>query len=587
MKAQKKLHQKLIQIALSTATLFSTTVVPMVNGLTPAAEAATVNAKRADSFVDSMCVNTHLRYLDTVYSNYAGVKQKLVELGIRHIRDGGTSNDWIAKVKDLSTQGIKTTILVDPHHLSLAPNSSYWTSGSPTYITDFVKKVGTNVIDAVEGLNEIDLNYGNYYWRRGDQQKLSNEPNSSLYWGKYTQSITKDTWNALKNDPATAKVKVIGPSLARWYEYNSPNPVGDISPYVDWGSFHPYPHGGNPTDGYFSYDTLKYYYLHGNFPSVNIDEYPHSLVVYSRPSGSKPMAATETGWYTGTDGNRAISESVHAKYIPRLFLEYFRKGIVRTCSYELVDEWKNLGWSEANYGLLRNDLSPKPAYTALKNMIGLLKDPGANFTPGALDYTITVNPPAGYNRTQYVHSVLLQKQNGKFYLALWHEISNNDISKSPAREITPPSMPTTISFKTPISSAIVYSLQKDGSMSSAPFSINNNTISINAEDRVKIIELAAQPQPVNAQPQQVTAYRDSNFAGTSQSFSIGTYLAYKGQLSTVGNDQISSLRVPTGLKARVCENEDGGLCRDYGPGEYSSVGNDLNDKISFIDVRPQ
>jgi len=586
MKTQKKLHKKLLRIALSSLTLFSTAVAPMLNGLTPAAQAATVTAKRADSFVDSMCVNTHLRYLDTVYSNYAVVKQKLVELGIRHIRDGGTSNDWIAKVKDLAAQGIKTTLIMDPNYISLAPNSSYWTSGSPTYIKEFVKKVGTNVIEGVEILNEIDLNYGNYYWRPGDTQKLNDNPNSSLYWGKYIRSATQDTWNILKSDPATAGVKVLGPSLARWYEYSSPNPVGDLSAYVDWGNFHPYPFGGNPTDGYFSYNTLKYYYLHGNFPSVNIDEYPHALVVFSRPFGSKPMAATETGYFTGTD-NKAISENVHAKYMPRLFLEYFRKGIVRTCSYEFVDQGKNLGWMEANFGLLRNDLSPKPAYTALKNMIGLLKDPGASFTPGSLNYTITVNPPAGYNRTQYVHSVLLQKQNGKFYLALWHEISNNDISTSPAREIAPPNMPTAIAFNSSISSAIVHSLENNGSMSSTPVTINNNTININVKDRVSIIEITAQSQPVTAQPQQVTAYQDRNFAGTSQSFSTGTYLAYRGQLNTVGNDQISSLRVPTAFKARVCEHEGGGLCRDYGPGGYSYVGDDLNDKISLINVQPQ
>jgi hypothetical protein len=491
MKTQKNLHQKLKCFVLSTAALFSTTVTPVVHGLIPAAQAATVNAKRADSFVDSMCVNMHLGYLDTVYANYNGIKQKLVELGIRHIRDGSTSNDWIAKVKDLATQGIKTTLIMDPNYISLAPNSSYWTSGSPTYIKEFVKKVGTNVIEAVEILNEIDLNYGNYYWRPGDTQKLNDNPNSSLYWGNYIRSATQDTWNILKSDPATAGVKVIGPSLGR-YVIVGQNPLPNLSAYVDWGNSHPYPFAGNPNGGYFNYATIgnSMYYAHSNFPGNNVDEYPYLFQAFSPPFGSKPMAATETGYFTGTD-NKAISENVHAKYMPRLFLEYFRKDIVRTCSYEFVDEGTNLGWMEANFGLLRNDLSPKPAYTALKNMIGLLKDPGASFTPGSLDYTITVNPPAGYNRTQYVHSLLLQKQNGKFYLALWHEIANNDTSTSPIREITPPKMPTAISFNSSISSAIVHSLEPDGSMSSVPFTINNNTININAKDRVRIIELTA------------------------------------------------------------------------------------------------
>jgi hypothetical protein len=492
MKTPKKLHQKLLRIALSTATLVSTTLAPLVSGLTPAAEAATVNAKRADAFVDSMCVNTHLPYLDTVYGNYAGVKQKLLELGIRHIRDGGTTTDVITKMKDLAAAGIKTTFILDPRS-GVAPNSSYWVN-SPAYnIKDFVKnKVGTNVIDAVEVPNEMDLNYSNYYWRPGDTQKLNDNPNSPLYWVKYMESITKDTWNALKSDAATAGVKVIGPSLGR-YVVVGQNPLPNLSAYVDWGNSHPYPFGGNPNGGYFNYATIGngMYYAHSNFPGNNVDEYPYLFQAFSSPFGSKPMTATETGYYTGKD-TKAVSENVHGKYMPRLFLEYFRKGIVRTCSYELLDEGKDPNWSEANFGLLRNDFSPKPAYTALKNMIGLLKDPAASFTPGSLDYTITVNPPQGYNRTQYVHSLLLQKQNGKFYLALWHEIANNDTSTSPLRELTPPNMPTTISFKTPIAAATVFSLETDGRMSSSPFSITNNTISINAKDRVRIIELTPQ-----------------------------------------------------------------------------------------------
>jgi len=490
------MQRRLKLLALLTTTLFCIGVVLTVHQLKPQLAAAPVTAsknakqaKRADALVESMCVNTHWRYLDTVYgSEYQGIKQKLLELGVRHIRDGGTSDDFVGKLKQLASKGVKTTLVIDPHYISLAPNSSYWTKDSPTYINPFVKKVGTNVIDAVEGLNEIDLNYENYYWRRSDKQKLNDNPKSSLYWGKYARSVTKDTWNALKKDPVTARVKVIGPSLARWYEYSSPNPVGDLSAYVDWGNFHPYPHNGNPTDGYFSYNSLKYYYLHGNFPSVNIDKYPHSLVVYSRPYKSKPMAATETGYFTGTD-NKAISEKVHGKYMPRLFLEYFRKGIVRTCSYELVDEGKDLGWMEANFGLLRNDVSPKPAYTALKNLINLFQDRGPSFTPGSLNYTLAVNPPPAYNRKEYVHDLLLQKRDGSFYLALWHEISNADISRKPTREIAPPPMPTTVSFKTPISSSIIYSLDDAGNMSSKATTVSNNRLSLKVTDKVMVVKL--------------------------------------------------------------------------------------------------
>ena len=189
------------------------------------------------------------------------------------------------------------------------------------------------------------------------------------------------------------------------------------------------------------------------------------------------------GFYTG------ISEKAHGRYMPRLFLEYFRKGIPRTCSYEFVNQWNNPNNAEANFGLLRNDLSAKPAYKALQNLISVLKEPGASFVPGVLDYSFTVTPPAGYNKTKYVHSLLLQKSNKKFYLAIWHEISSGDISTTPTREIDPPGMPTKITFNTPISRAVTCVIDDAGTMNLVGTAITNNTISLNVRERVKIIEL--------------------------------------------------------------------------------------------------
>ncbi len=461
-------------------------------GLTPTVNAAPVLAKSADAFVDSIGVNTHLGYSKTPYSTHNTIKQKLLALGVRHIRDSGSSDDVIARMKDLAAVGIKTNYIESPVS-AVRPNSTYWVNplaaNKPGYnVIDFVKKVGTNVIDSVEVLNEIDLNYNNYYWHPGDTAKVNNNPSSSLYWLAYVRSVTKDTWTALKNDPATAGVKVIGPSLGGTYSYDNKSPLGDLSGYVDAGNFHPYPDCGNPFNNPFSYDTINQYYWKGNFPSINIDEHPYAFNVYGLPFGSKPMVATETGYNTST-ASYGISKRMQGKYMPRLFLEYFRLGIVRTFSYEFVDEANDPSNPEANFGLLHNDLTPKPTYTALQNLISLLNDPGSNFTPASLDYTLTVTPPAGYNLTQDVHNLLLQKRDGTFYLVLWHEISNGDISSPSVREIIPPVMPTTVTLNTPISSATLYSLDDSGNMSSSTASTLNNTIRLNVTDKAMILKL--------------------------------------------------------------------------------------------------
>jgi hypothetical protein len=65
----------------------------------------------------------------------------------------------------------------------------------------------------------------------------------------------------------------------------------------------------------------------------------------------------------GPNSQVGISTSAQAKYIPRLFAEYFRNGIARTFVYEFYDEGTNPADQEQNFGLINNDLTPKPAYT--------------------------------------------------------------------------------------------------------------------------------------------------------------------------------------------------------------------------------
>ena len=492
MQLQQRLRKNIKRLTLLTSTLLVSAGAPFVQGITGEALAIPVTAKSADDFVESICVNTHWDYQDTPYqSNYDGVKQKLLELGIRHVRDGGSSSNAIARMKDLASVGIKTTYIMNPNN-GVAPNTAYWVSNPAYYINDFVKnKVGTDAIDAVEISNEIDLNYNDFYWHPDDTERVNNDPTSPLYWIPYVRSLTQDTWNALKSDPVTAGTKIIAPSLGRTYDYDNKSPLGDLSNVVDWGNVHSYPFGGNSFNNPYTYATIAKYYWQGNFPSVNTDESPYTFDVYGEPFGSKPIASTETGYFT-TSTTRGISETVHGKYMPRLFLEYFRKGIVRTCSYEFLDQWNQSDNPEANFGLLHNDLTPKPAYTALKNLLVRLGDTAPNaktFTPTALDYTLTVTPTRNYNRTQFVHSLLLQKASGVFYLVLWHEISNGDITTTPTRTINPPAMPTKITLNTPISYAMQSIWDDAGNRNEKQAAISNKTISINVTDKVTVLKL--------------------------------------------------------------------------------------------------
>ncbi|MEH2368332.1 sugar dehydrogenase [Nostoc sp.] len=88
--------------------------------------------------------------------------------------------------------------------------------------------------------------------------------------------------------------------------------------------------------------------------------------------------------------------------------------------------------------------------------------------------------------------------------------------------------------------------------------------------------------------QQIKVYRDPNFGGISQSFPTtpGVYKSNQGDLNIVGNDTISSFSVPPGTRIRVCQHINGnGLCREYTAGDYKFLGNDLDNIISYIEVK--
>ena len=340
---------------------------------------AEMPTQSADRFADSIGVCTHWSYPDTPYGfAFEGVKQRLVQSGIRHVRDGMS-----ARLVELGKIGIRATVVVDADK----PIADQLAA---------IKKAnaeGARIV-AIEGPNEPDL-----FWKNNKRSYAGQgaaQGDAGIIAGVI--AFQKDLHAAVKADPATRALTVIGPSLGKTYGYDTKSPFGKgtLAEFVDWGNFHPYP-GGNPFSVPSPYAGVEKYIWHGGQPSANMDEFPYAFDVYAPPFAPKPMAATETGYSTFIDGP---SEAAHAKYLPRLFCEYFRKGVQRTFSYEFVDEWNKPDDREANFGLIRNDLSPKPAYHALRRLLALTAEPNAraDFKPMALPGDLTVRPAKGFDR---------------------------------------------------------------------------------------------------------------------------------------------------------------------------------------------
>lgn len=362
--------------------------------ISPSVSATSEKARTAYSFVNSIGINTHLYYNDTnYYKKYKEIiKPKLLELGVRHIRDGGSRNlnGYLDRLKELRNNGIRATLIFDPR------------GGTPQQGVQLIKDLG-NVVVAVEGPNEYDLS--------GDSN-----------WVPTLRQYMKQLYELVKNDSKTRNLPVLGPSLTSEQAYNA---IGNISNFVDYGVLHNYFSGRHPgTKGWGpnGYGSIAY--------GINL---AHQY------APGKPIITTETGYHNALntkEGHLAVPENISKKYIPRMFLEQFNRGIKRTFGYELVDLQNNpkKNISGLNFGLLRNNGAVKPGFVSLKGLINLLKDPKGNkFTPGTLKYNLTGN-------TSNLHHTLLQKSNGKFYLVLWQETAGFDVNskrviKVPAKKV--------------------------------------------------------------------------------------------------------------------------------------------------------
>lgn len=330
-------------------------------------------ARSADAFVHSIGVNLHISYFQTVYGTgwETIIKPRIRELGVRHVRDKGTvvsNNGWMEEVygrmNELAATGVKFDLILSP-----VENGTNYSSAA--HIDRLMQYAGP-AVESFEGLNEHDLS-------------------GRANWVSEVRSFQKAIWTKLKGTSATSRLPLFGPSMGN--VKNSPA-VGDLSNYLEYAALHPYPGGDRP-----------------------MAVVPDNISYARSISKNRPLLATESGYHTATawTGPHApVTEEAMGRYIPRLYLDYFNAGFAKSYIYELIDEGTSLSHREQAFGLLRANGAPKPAFTSLKNLIGVLADPGPSFTPGRLEYELSGD-------TTNVKRMLLQKRSGKFYLVLWDD----------------------------------------------------------------------------------------------------------------------------------------------------------------------
>jgi hypothetical protein len=382
-------------------------------------------ALTAFQFTDSVGVNLHLAYGDTVYAaQFPEIMKSMIDLGVKHYRDG--LNQYAPpfqyeNAESLGKAGFKADWLMDFTNSAAIINSAY--ENAPDATAEF------------EGPNEDDANAG---------------AGLSAF-----MQLLHDT---VRGNPATAAMPIIAPSFTQPASFAT---QGNLASLINFGNTHDYFGNRNP-------ETAPYggpHYSCGDYGSMQFN------ICLSQMVGvNEPVVSTETGYQSGV----GLSDAIIGRYELRVLFESLRLGINQTFLYELIDD------PSGEYGLLTGSFSPRPAYLAIQNALSLLKDVGFA-QPGKLNYTLS-------GQTQNVHHLLLQKSNGTFYLALWLGVQSAD-PDNPSTVYDVGAQDVTVTINSPIAASTTYVVGDDGNITPSTQAPINGSLTVSVTDRVTLVAL--------------------------------------------------------------------------------------------------
>lgn len=345
-----------------------------------------------EGMLDSIGVNVHFSYVDRSYARRDEALALVRELGVRHLRDAVPSVAVPLEVglAQAARAGLDLTLITD---VNRDPDAD---------VSRAMQLLDGNVA-AFEAPNELD-NSGDPDWA-----------------SKLSSFVPRLDAAVRAHAPG---VPLIGPSLL------DPSSRAEFSAALP-GAFngHPYAAGGPPEPAL----------------AVAVDE--------GRAGTPKQQIYfTETGYHNAlaaTTGQPPVSEQAAAVYMPRALVDAYGAGVRRTFIYELLDEKPDPGGidPEQHFGLLRADLTRKPAFTAIKNLTAALRtSPGAG--DGPLDWTLDADPSAG------VQHLTMTRRDGSRVLAIWRAVSVWDAQAR--RPLDPGTEPVELAFDRPAGDLTVW-----------------------------------------------------------------------------------------------------------------------------------
>jgi hypothetical protein len=204
--------------------------------------------------------------------------------------------------------------------------------------------------------------------------------------------------HALRQQPGLSKFPLYGPALSM-----SPaafDTLGNVSAYYDVANLHYYM-AGRPSRHAWLGD--------GGYGSID-----WNLAFAKRYAPGKSIVTTETGYWDDPAVGDSAPAAIVGRYMPRLLLEQFRKGVQRTYIYELIDDPTPGVSARSGFGMIGADGSSKPSFRAVAGLMRVFSDRGAEVTPQSFTYTLE-------GGDANLRQMAFQKRDGTMLLALWIE----------------------------------------------------------------------------------------------------------------------------------------------------------------------
>ena len=316
-------------------------------------------------------VNTHLRYANSQYDNIEAVLSALAYCRLHHVRDTAISAQApnASHYARLAAAGIRSCL--------------FWGSGRP--MADAIAQISAleavhpGAVEFLEGPNEI-------------QPRFAYAGLAGLAAG---QRFMADMKAAAAADPHLRDKPLVS--------FTSFQPAGSVA---DFANHHPYPKAGSQ-------------------PGDLIRARRNQWVGSGGAMPGKPMVLTEFGYHTlvgkpAIPGHwQGVDEDVQAILILNGIFDAATAGITRTYIYQLLDGAADMPGhvtQENHFGLFRPNGEPKPAATAIRNLMTLISDP----VPGQHGFPMApMTLPLATNRA--VNALPLQDAAGRNGVVLWQE----------------------------------------------------------------------------------------------------------------------------------------------------------------------